>query len=122
MRTWEKRSNVSIVLLTWGSRDFGVKYIFAWTWQQKFWMAEKSQDIFTEGKIDTIPVLREVRLFLGQYPAEDKLISFRGCRIAQVFAECKGPGDRNPSLFHPETSERNGRVAIEGGYYFSNVF
>ena len=76
-------------------------------------MAEKSQDIFTEGKIDTIPVLREVRLFLGQYPAEDKLISFRGCRIAQVFAECKGPGDRNPSLFHPETSERNGGVAIK---------
>ena len=85
-------------------------------------MAEKGPDIFTEGKIDTIPVLREVRLFLGQYPAEDKLISFRGCRIVQVFEECKGPGDRNPSLFHPETSGRNGRVAIErGGYYFSNV-
>ena len=79
-------------------------------------MAEKSLDIFTEGKIDTNPVLlvlREVRLFLGQYPPQDKLISFPGCRIAQVFAECKGPGDRNPSLFHPETSGRNGRVAME---------
>ena len=51
-------------------------------------------------------ILSSVRLFLGQYPAQDKLISFPGCRIAQVFVECKGPGDRNPSLFHPETWEK----------------
>ena len=57
-------------------------------------------------------------MFLDQFPAQDKLISFPRCRIAQVFAECKSPGDRNPSLFHPETWEKWVRG---GGFYLPDV-
>ena len=111
MRTWGKISKIQILVPFGDKKTSRQKYVFVISKG-----AENRANIdslkpeYTRGvfftKTQLWLILSSVRLFLGQYPAQDKLISFPGCRIAQVFVECKGPGDRNPSLFHPETWEK----------------